>query len=49
MERLDLAELVVRDRTTSPRGRVRVDVDSSMAHAILIPALADFRKKHRGI
>lgn len=30
-------------------GRIRVDVHSTMAHAVLIPALADFRARHPGI
>ncbi len=39
---LDDAETSLSDASTSPRGRLRVDVPSALARAILIPALPEF-------
>lgn len=47
--RLDDADLSLRDRSSDPKGRVRVDVHSSMAISILIPALGEFRAKYPDI
>lgn len=47
--RLDDADLSLRESSSDPKGRVRVDVHSSMAISILIPALGDFRDKYPDI
>ncbi|MCJ8056627.1 LysR family transcriptional regulator [Shinella curvata] len=37
------ADLSVRESSASPSGRVRIDVPSSLANTLVIPALAEFR------
>lgn len=37
------ADLSVRESSASPSGRVRIDVPSSLANTLVIPALTDFR------
>ncbi|GAA3114758.1 LysR family transcriptional regulator [Rhizobium viscosum] len=43
MTSLQDADLSVRETSTSPSGRVRVDVPSSLANTLVIPALGHFR------
>jgi LysR family transcriptional regulator, regulator for bpeEF and oprC len=42
---LDEMDLATRDARSNPRGRLRVDVGSSLANLVLIPALPDFRRR----
>ena len=43
---LDLADASIRESSRGIAGRLRVDVPSSMANFLLIPALADFRRRY---
>jgi LysR family transcriptional regulator, regulator for bpeEF and oprC len=43
MASLQEADRAVRDTTASPKGRVRVDIPSSLANTLVIPALKEFR------
>ncbi len=38
------ADQAIQQRSANPQGSVRIDVSSSMAHALLIPTLAEFRR-----
>jgi DNA-binding transcriptional LysR family regulator len=40
---LQEADLSVREASSSPKGRIRVDVPSSLANTLVIPALKEFR------
>ncbi|GLO12358.1 LysR family transcriptional regulator [Pseudomonas putida] len=44
--RLDEAEINLRDMGAASRGRLRVDMHSSLAQFILIPLLSEFRGRH---
>lgn len=43
---LDEMDLAARDARVKPRGRLRVDVGSSLANMIIVPALPDFRRRY---
>jgi DNA-binding transcriptional LysR family regulator len=43
---LDAMDLSARDARVTPRGRLRVDVGSSLANMIIVPALPDFRRRY---
>jgi LysR family transcriptional regulator, regulator for bpeEF and oprC len=49
MANLQDADLSVRETSESPRGRVRVDVPSSLANTLVIPALKEFRTRYPDI
>lgn len=44
--RLDEAEMHLRDMGAASRGRLRVDLHSSLAQFILLPVLSEFRDRH---
>jgi len=46
---LDLMDAAAADARISPRGRLRVDVGSSLANVVIIPALPDFRARYPDI
>lgn len=47
--RLEQADAGIQESSSGLSGRLRVDVHSSMANFMLIPALADFRERYPGI
>lgn len=47
--KLDEADAALRGMGVAAAGRLRIDIHSSMANEVLIPALHDFREKHPGI
>jgi LysR family transcriptional regulator, regulator for bpeEF and oprC len=49
MANLQDADLSVRANSESPKGRVRVDVPSSLANTLVIPALKEFRARYPDI
>jgi LysR family transcriptional regulator for bpeEF and oprC len=46
---LDAMDLSARSTRSVPRGRLRVDVGSSLANLVIIPALPDFRRRYPDI
>lgn len=44
--RLDEAEAGLRDKGAASRGRLRIDLHSSLAQLLLIPVLNEFRERH---
>lgn len=40
------ADQSIRDESASPAGQVRIDINSTMANEVLIPALPDFRARY---
>ncbi|MEQ9969501.1 LysR substrate-binding domain-containing protein [Pectobacterium carotovorum] len=49
VSRLDEAEAALRGMGEAAKGRLRIDVHSSLANFMLIPALADFRQRYPDI
>ncbi len=47
--RLGEVESELRERGSSPRGRIRLDIPSSMANSLLIPLLGEFRSLYPDI
>ncbi len=46
LAQLDEMDAVTRDARVSPHGRLRVDVGSSLANLVIIPALPEFRARY---
>ncbi|WP_366931885.1 LysR family transcriptional regulator [Paraburkholderia xenovorans] len=49
IEEVDDMDALVAHTRAEPRGRLRIDIGSSLANLILIPALADFRTRYPDI
>lgn len=44
--RLDETETAMRDRGAAAKGRLRIDLHSSLANFVLLPILDEFRERH---
>ncbi|AGI24810.1 LysR family transcriptional regulator [Pseudomonas sp. ATCC 13867] len=49
VSRLDETEAALRDMGAAAKGRLRIDVHSSLANFVLIPALSEFKARYPGI
>ena len=45
VDKLDETEIAMRDMGAAAKGRLRIDLHSSLAHFVLIPILEEFRER----